>query len=74
MRAVELASRLQPQVFLMDTRMPQLDGLAALERIMADNGQARVLMLTTFGEEAYVDRAVAAGATASCSRVRNHAN
>lgn len=63
LRAVELASRLQPQVILMDIRMPQLDGLAALERIMADNGQARVLMLTTFGEEAYIDRAMAAGAS-----------
>lgn len=60
---MELASRLQPQMILMDIRIPQLDGLVALERIMADNGQARVLMLTTFGEEAYIDRAMAAGAS-----------
>ena len=36
LRAIELASRLQPEVIMMDIRMPQLDGLGAMERILAD--------------------------------------
>jgi len=61
-RAIELAARLRPQVTMMDIRMPQLDGLGAMERILAQDPEAKVLILTTFGEEEYIDRAMAGGA------------
>jgi len=61
-RAIELVTRLQPQVIMMDIRMPQLDGLGAMEHILATDPQAKVLILTTFGEEEYIDRAMSGGA------------
>lgn len=62
LRAIELASRLQPEVIMMDIRMPQLDGLGAMERILAESATAKVLILTTFGEEEYIDGAMSVGA------------
>lgn len=62
LRAVELARRLEPAVILMDIRMPQLDGLGAMEQILDRDPQAKVLILTTFGEEEYIDRAMSGGA------------
>ncbi|MGP9782210.1 response regulator [Glutamicibacter sp. AOP12-B1-11] len=61
-RAIELAERLAPSVILMDIRMPQLDGLGAMEAILAHAPEAKVLILTTFGEEDYIDRAMSGGA------------
>ncbi|MDR7274239.1 response regulator transcription factor [Catenuloplanes atrovinosus] len=51
--------RFKPDVVLMDIRMPVVDGLAALRAI---TGPTRVIMLTTFGEEQYIDEALANGA------------
>jgi DNA-binding NarL/FixJ family response regulator len=51
--------RLKPDVVLMDIRMPVVDGLAALRTL---TGPTRVIMLTTFGEEQYIDEALAHGA------------
>jgi DNA-binding NarL/FixJ family response regulator len=63
-QAVELAGRLQPDVVLMDIRMPVLDGLAATKAISADPELAgvRILILTTFDEDSYVFQALRAGA------------
>ncbi|MGP9651320.1 response regulator [Glutamicibacter sp. AOP38-B1-38] len=61
-RAIELAERLAPSVILMDIRMPQLDGLGAMEAILGQAPEAKVLILTTFGEEDYIDRAMSGGA------------
>ncbi|PRB72775.1 DNA-binding response regulator [Arthrobacter sp. MYb213] len=61
-RALELVERLNPVVILMDIRMPQLDGLGAMEAILQVNPEAKVLILTTFGEEDYIDRAMTGGA------------
>lgn len=61
-RAIELAKRLNPAVIVMDIRMPQLDGLGAMEGILQGNPEAKVLILTTFGEEEYIDRAMTGGA------------
>ncbi|HEX4225311.1 MAG TPA: response regulator transcription factor, partial [Pseudonocardiaceae bacterium] len=47
--AVEAVRRTQPDIVLMDIRMPELDGLEALRRIVAGNPKPpRVIMLTTF--------------------------
>jgi DNA-binding NarL/FixJ family response regulator len=63
-QAVEQASRLRPDVVLMDIRMPVLDGLAATRAISADPDLAgvRILILTTFDEDSYVFQALRAGA------------
>src|SRR5690242_20230223 len=47
----------------MAIRTPQLDGLAATERILAENPAVRVLVLTTFDPDEYVFRALEAGAS-----------
>ncbi|GAB7052361.1 response regulator [Catenuloplanes indicus] len=57
--ARDAVTRLKPDVVLMDIRMPVVDGLAALRAI---TGPTRVIMLTTFGEEQYIDEALAHGA------------
>ena len=63
LEAVELARALRPDVILMDIRMPELDGLAAARRVLADAPQTRVIMLTTFDLDKYVYAALAAGAS-----------
>jgi DNA-binding NarL/FixJ family response regulator len=61
--AVELVRRHQVEVALLDIRMPNVDGLAAAAEIRRLVPRTQVLMLTTFGEEEYVARALRAGAT-----------
>ena len=65
-QAVDLASRLQPDVILMDVRMPGMDGLAATRQITAlspDRPEPRVIVLTTFDLDEYVMAAIKAGAS-----------
>lgn len=61
--AVVLASRLHPDVVLMDIRMPKVDGIQATQRLMERMHQApRILVLTTFDEDEIVHAALRAGA------------
>ncbi|GII80475.1 DNA-binding response regulator [Sphaerisporangium rufum] len=60
--AVELARAHRPDVALLDIRMPRLDGLAAADEIRRLVPETTVVMLTTFGEDEYVARALGAGA------------
>ncbi|MDX6740879.1 response regulator transcription factor [Actinocorallia sp. A-T 12471] len=61
--AVAQALRLRPDVVLMDIRMPEMDGLEATRRVLADAPACRVIILTTFDLDAYVYAALAAGAS-----------
>jgi DNA-binding NarL/FixJ family response regulator len=61
--AVEAARRLKPDVVVMDVRMPGVDGLEATRRILAEAPGARILILTTFGEDRDVYAALRAGAS-----------
>ncbi|MFI8520451.1 response regulator [Streptomyces sp. NPDC085481] len=59
--AVELAHRHRPDVVLLDIRMPRLDGLGAAEELRRTLPEAAVVVLTTFSEDAYVERALGSG-------------
>ncbi|MFI5528033.1 response regulator [Kitasatospora sp. NPDC051853] len=61
--AVRLAAETHPDVALVDVRMPVLDGLAAIGRLLALKPRPQVVMLTTFGDERNVTRALRSGAT-----------
>ncbi|MEV4636717.1 response regulator transcription factor [Actinoplanes sp. NPDC049548] len=60
--AVTLAARLTPDVIVMDLRMPGVDGITATGRILAERPGARVLVLTTFGDDDHLYPALTAGA------------
>lgn len=61
--AIEECSQHRPDVALLDIRMPKLDGLAAAAEIRRSSPATAVVMLTTFGEDAYIARALSLGAS-----------
>jgi DNA-binding NarL/FixJ family response regulator len=60
--ALSKARQLQPQVVLMDVRMPLLDGVAATRRMHASMPECRIIVLTTFDDDEYVFEALRSGA------------
>lgn len=62
-QAVELAARAEPDVVLMDIRMPEVDGVEATRRLHDSGSPAKVLVLTTFDLDDYVYAALRAGAS-----------
>jgi DNA-binding NarL/FixJ family response regulator len=63
-RAVDETLSSQPDVVLMDVRMPVFDGIEATRRIRESGSPARIIVLTTFGLDEYVVAALRAGASA----------
>ena len=62
--AIEEVRRLRPDIVLMDVRMPELDGIEATRRLLAEGGiPTKVVMLTTFDMDEYVYEALRAGAS-----------
>ena len=66
--AIALVDELQPDVVLLDIRMPDLDGLQALAMIKAANPTISVIMLTTYANPQYLARAVTLGAAGYLSK------
>lgn len=60
--AVEKYSELQPDLVLMDITMPQMDGIQALKKIRANDGNANVIMCSAMGQQAMVIEAIQSGA------------
>jgi DNA-binding NarL/FixJ family response regulator len=61
--ALERTRRLDPDVVLMDVRMPDLDGIAATHELTRAAARSRVLILTTFEQDDYIFGALRAGAS-----------
>lgn len=61
--ALEMVMKLKPKVILMDIRMPDMDGIQALEAIKAAKLDTRVIMVTTYRSTAYLLKSLSAGAS-----------
>ncbi len=66
--AIAMAAELQPDVVLLDIRMPDINGLQALAQIKATNPRISVIVLTTYANPDYLARAVNAGAAGYLSK------
>ncbi|WMJ86012.1 response regulator [Anaerocolumna sp. MB42-C2] len=60
--AYELSRRLEPDILLLDVRMPEMDGVECMRNMKRINSATKVIMLTTFNDEEYILNAIAAGA------------
>jgi len=64
LEAVEKARELSPDVVLMDLRMPEMDGVEAISRIKAEKPEVKFIILTTYSDDEYIFKGIAAGARA----------
>jgi DNA-binding NarL/FixJ family response regulator len=62
--AIEKERELSPDVMLMDLRMPEVDGVEAITRIKAEKPEIKFIILTTYSDDEYIFRGIAAGARA----------
>lgn len=60
--AVQLAGQLKPNVIIMDIAMPILNGLEATRQIVAENPEAKVIILSSYSDDEYVEKTTEAGA------------
>ncbi len=60
--AVSMANELQPDVILMDLRMPKMDGLTAIQRLQIDQPEIGIIILTTYDEDDMMIKGLQAGA------------
>lgn len=73
LEAVAMARETQPDVLLLDLKMPRQDGLAAMQQIRAALPAARCIVLTSFSDDEQVIAAVAAGAMGFFNKDTDHA-
>lgn len=62
--AIDKARELLPDIILMDLRMPEVDGVEAITRIKAELPDIKFIILTTYSDDEYIFRGIAAGARA----------
>jgi len=62
MEAIELYDALKPQLITMDIIMPDMDGITAVKEILKNDSQAKIIMCSALGQEAFVMESIEAGA------------
>ncbi|MES0488707.1 MAG: response regulator [Leptospirales bacterium] len=60
--AIKLYNELKPDLITMDITMRGMDGLTALEEILKSNPEAKIIMLSSLGEEKFIKKAISLGA------------
>jgi DNA-binding NarL/FixJ family response regulator len=70
-QVLPLIGRTAPDVVMLDIRMPQLDGIACLERIRKQYPKVKVVMLSAFTDEAHITAALQRGASAYIAKTVN---
>lgn len=64
LEALEKAHQLSPDIILMDLRMPEMDGVEAITRIKQAKPDIKFIILTTYSDDEYIFKGIAAGARA----------
>jgi len=62
LKAIQMAQKLQPDVIVMDIRMPELNGIEATRQILADLPKTKIIALSVYSDKRYVSGMIKAGA------------